>query len=326
MDWYEPDTRWDLYATSREDFVTKYVVEGKFHNNVPQDIVDSFETVTYLLAHSYYHWPMIDEAMSKVLLILEMTIKLKANQLDIPLEKKTKNNRTIKKRLVDIIDAVFKKEDLQFLKADFDRARNLRNIKMHPERHYFLGAMSFTDSNARLFVNTINLLFLETNSLKVLHSKIDCIESKLQPFKTGLHVLEFQNKKILIDGFYISKYREFNKNKLLMLYLNPLSTKVHEEFVEHKYPEPLVLTFTDFEIKEDSIEGVDIDGEPVRIYINDKEQNLKTYYDYNLALSKVSQSDIDTFINCNSSKALWKMERIIYENCWRSERLVKKIL
>ncbi|WP_289044080.1 hypothetical protein [uncultured Olleya sp.] len=322
MDWYEPDTRWNLYTTSREDFVNKFVVEGKFHNNVPQDIVNSFKTATYLLAHSYYHWPMIDEAMSKVLLILEMTIKLKAKQLDIPLEKKTKNNRTIKKRLVDIIDAVFKKEDLQFLKADFNRARNLRNIKMHPERLFYMGAMGFTDANARLFVNTINLLFLDTKKLKALQSKIECIEANLQPFKTGLQVLEFQNKKILIDGFYMFKYREFNTNKLLMLYLNPLTTKVQEQFVEHKYTEPLVLTFTDFEIKEDSIEGVDLDGKPIKIYTNDKEQNLKTYYDYNEALSKVSESDINTFVNSNSSKALWQMERIVYENCWVEESLI----
>lgn len=327
MDWYEPDARWYLHTTSREDFVTNYVVEGKFHKDVPEDIVKSFETVTYLLAHSYYHWPMFDEAFSKALLIMEMAIKLKAKQLKIDLKSPAnKKGITYDKKLSKLINEICLNEELSFLKADFDRARNIRNNKMHPDRHSFAGVMSFAHSNIRLFINIINLLFLEPEKLKALHIKIQSIESQLYPFKTGLYVLEFQNKKILIDGIYTFKYRELENKKLLVVYINPLTTTVSEQFIEKKYPAPLIITFTDFEIKEDSIEGVDINGEPVRIYIDDKEQNLKTYYDYNLALSKVSESDIDTFINFNSSKALWAMERVIYENCWRSERLVKKIL
>ncbi|WP_304016503.1 hypothetical protein [Nonlabens dokdonensis] len=323
-DWYSYDTRWDLYAKDREDFVAKFVVEGKFHEGVPEDVIKSFETVSYLLAHSYYHWPMMDEAMTKLLLILEMVVKLKAQELEISLERKTKNNKIITRRLIEIIDDIFQNEYLLFLKPDFDRARNLRNMKMHPDRHSFMGAMGFTDSNARLFVNIINLLFLETDKLKALHSKIKSIEATLQPFKSGLHILEFQNKKILIDGFHMFKYREFNKNKLLMMYINPLTTKVHEQFLEHKYPEPLIITFTDFIINDNSIEGVDLNGKLMKIYSNEKEENLKVYQKYLFALSKISEIEIGIFSSSNASKALWKIERIIYENCWKDGSLINK--
>lgn len=311
MQWYEPDTRWDLYAKSREEFVDRFVVEGKFHKNVPEDIVTDFQTVSYLMAHSYYHWPMFDEAMSKLLLIMEMAIKLKAKALGIP----TKNGKR-DKRLVNIIDDVFENDFLKFLKPDFDRARNFRNIKMHPDNLMFMGAMGFTDANARLFANTINLLFLESNELNKLHSTIHELESILKPFKTGIYVLQFQDKKILIDGFYTFKYREFENNKLLLLYINPLTTNVHEKFVEKKYPEPLIIAFKDFSIKEDSIEGEDLDGNPIRIYINDKEQNLKAYFNYHKALSKIPEKDMQMFFQLNSSNALWQMEKIFYENCW----------
>ena len=317
MEWYEPLDIWDMFGiNSREEFVTRYVVEGKFHQNVPEDISKSFVTVSYLLAHSYYHLPMFDEAMSKALLIMEMAVKLKAKQLNIDLKlPANKKGVSYDKKLWKLIDEICQNKELSFLKQDFDRAREIRNSKMHPDRHSFMGTMSLPDSNVRLFINIINLLFLKAEHLNSMHKNIDNIEIELLPFKTGLHVLEFQNKKILIDGFHTFKYREFNNNKLLMLYINSLTTKVHEQFVEHKYPEPLVLTFTDFEIKEDSIEGVDLEDKPIKIYIDDKEQNLKTYFEYNEALSKVSKADIHMY-STNSSKALWQMEKIIYQNCW----------
>lgn len=316
IDWYLYDRRWDWFAKDRDDFEAKFVVEGKFHEGVPKDIVKSFETVSYLLAHSYYHWPMMDEAMTKLLLILEMVVKLKAQELEISLERKTKSNKIITKRLIEIINDIFQDECLLFLKPDFDRARNLRNMKMHPDKHSFTGAMGFTDSYARFFVNIINLLFQNASELKDLGKKTETIDSKLQSFKTGLHILEFQNIKILIYGFHMFKYREFKNNRLLILYVNPLITNVYEQLVEHKYPEPLIITFIDFKLKEDSIEGVDLEGKPMRIYKNDKEENLKMYQEYLSALSKISEIDIGIFSSSNSSKALWKIERIVYENCW----------
>jgi hypothetical protein len=318
MKWYEPEHIWDIYGiNSRDEFVANYVVEGRFHKNVPEDISKSFVTVSYLLAHSYYHLPMFDEALSKVLLVMEMTVKLKAKILGIPI-KNGKRDR----RLADIINDVFKINQLSFLKADFDRAREIRNTKVHPNKHSFAGAMSFAASNARLFVNLINMLFLESNELNKLQKKIKQLEMELFSFQKGLHILEFQDKKILIEGFFKFEYREFGNNKLLILYIKPLTTKVYEQYVEHKFPEPLVVTFTQFKINDDRIEGVDLEGKSMKIYIDDKEQNLKTYYDYNEALSKVSDSDINIFINWNSSRALWQMEKIIYENCWSEKSLI----
>mgnify|MGYP005988690995 CR=1 FL=1 len=322
MNWFEPIDIWDLFGiNSREEFVVRHVVEGKFHKDVPEDISKSFVTVSYLLAHSYYHLPMFDEAFSKALLIMEMAVKLKAKQLNIDLKlPANKKGVVYDKKLSKIIDEICLNDELSFLKPDFDRARNLRNRKMHPDRHSFAGTFSLADSNIRLFGNIINLLFLEKEALKALHKDIKQMETKLSPFKKGLQVLEFQNKKILIDGFHMFKYRDFNNIKLLMFFVNPLTTKVHEQFVEHKFPKPLIITFTDFKINKDSIEGVDLDNKSMKIYTDDKEQNLKTYADYIIGMSKVSESDIHLFSSSNSGTALWKMEEIIYKNCWSNNK------
>jgi hypothetical protein len=317
MEWYEPVDIWDMFGiNSREEFVTRHVVEGKFHKDVPEDISESFVTVSYLLAHSYYHLPMFDEAFSKALLIMEMAVKLKAKQLNIDLKlPANKKGIVYDKKLSKIIDEICLNDELAFLKPDFDRARNLRNHKMHPDRHSFAGTLSFADSNIRLFGNIINLLFLKKETLNDLHKSIDKMETKLSTLKKGLHVLEFQKEKILIDGFHMFKYREFNNKKLLIFSLNPLTAKVHEQFVEHKFPKPLIVTFTDFKIGEGFIEGVDLDNKSIKIYIDNKEQNLKTYDNYKIAMSKISESDIHLFSSSNSGTALWEMEEIIYNNC-----------
>jgi hypothetical protein len=318
MDWYEPVDIWDMFGVnSRAEFVARYVVEGKFHKNVPEDISKSFVTVSYLLAHSYYHLPMFDEALRKSLLIMEMAVKLKAKELKIDLKlAPNKKGVVFDKKLWKLIDEICQYNELSFLKSDFDRARDIRNNRMHPDRHSFSGTMSFADVNAQFFVNVINMLFMSSEQLVKLHTEIEQLEVVLHPFKTGLFILQFQGKKILIDGFYTFKYREFEMNKLLLLYINPLTTSVHEQFIEKKYPEPLIISFKDFKIKEEGIEGVDLGGKLMKIYIDDKEQNLKTYYNYLEALSKIPEKDMNTFFQLNSSNALWQMERIIYENCW----------
>jgi len=314
MDWYEPEHIWEIYGIkTRDQFVKRFVVEGKFHENVPEDISKSFITVSYLLAHSYYHWPMFDEALSKALLIMEMSVKLKAKELNISIERTRNNKRPSNRSLVELIDEICDIPEYTFLKQDFNRARNLRNIKMHPDRHSFSGVMSFADANAILFINVVNMLFLDSAQLKTIHEKVEQLENELTPFKSGLHVLEFEGKKILIDGFHMFKYRELENNALLLLYINPLTTKVEEQFLEHKYPDPLIVGFSEYEIKNNKLKGIDINGETMSIYISDKPENLDAYGNYCQALSKIPEEKIHMFSSSNSSSALWKMERMIYE-------------
>lgn len=85
--YFEPDVRWEMSnITNKEQFENQVVVKGHFHDQVPAEVVDAFKTVEFLQAHSYYWWPMYDEAINKALRILEMSVKLKAKELNIPLE------------------------------------------------------------------------------------------------------------------------------------------------------------------------------------------------------------------------------------------------
>jgi hypothetical protein len=316
MKWYEPDERWATFSIeSREQFVEKYVVVGKFHDLVPEDVVTSFETVTYLMANSYYHWPMQDEAMSKALLIMEMAVKFKAKELNIELDRVFKNGKKQNKKLIDLIDEVCTIGQLDFLKPDFDRARALRNSKMHPDRHSYMGGIANSD-NVILFINIINQLFLDKNSIQKLLEKRKEIADKLEVFKDGNFVLEYNNSRILMDIVHYHKYVKFGDNQLLMLLVNPILNNAYQYITDQKFENPIVIALKEFKIYGLTLEGVDLNDGDVKIETTYKEENMEKFLSYNEELKRVSDHNISVYNAFRSGRGLWKMEGMIYENCW----------
>jgi predicted regulator of amino acid metabolism with ACT domain len=131
---YTPDTRWDFYQISdEEEFAEKLVIEGVFHQEVPEDVIEAYETIEYLMAHSYYYWPMYDEAFNKVLFTIEMGIKLKAKELNVPIYEKRKGGKKKARSLYNIINDICDADHLGDLKNMLHRSRNLRNMQAHPK-------------------------------------------------------------------------------------------------------------------------------------------------------------------------------------------------
>lgn len=152
--YFDPDPLMHYYQiASEEEFVKAYLIRGDFGPNVPEDIIKSYKTAEYLMAHSYYHWPMYDEAFWKVLGIYEMAIQFRCKELGIEL----KNAKGWKKNL-DILH----KELIQALRLDeykytFDRIRELRNSQAHPEIHSFGGGLYRT--HIEFIVKFIKMIF-----------------------------------------------------------------------------------------------------------------------------------------------------------------------
>lgn len=69
-EWYTADEIWSSYTTSktREAYAQNWVVRGYFHAGVPEDVKAAYVTVEYLMALAWYHYPLYDEAMTKLLL------------------------------------------------------------------------------------------------------------------------------------------------------------------------------------------------------------------------------------------------------------------
>lgn len=318
MDWYEADETWEAFYSglTREEYVNKFVVEGCFHESVPSDIVKAFKSVSYLIASAYNHYPLLDEALNKMLLTLEMTVKLKATHLNISLTKKQKNGKERPKTLDTLSNEVFKVATLSFLKDNLHRARKWRNLRMHPDKHSLVGIVGQVPENAKLFIDVINLLFLPETSLKKIYSKIDIIGKQLEEYKTGLFTLAYEDTKILINGIYTFKYRAYQDIELLLIYINPVSTQVKELYEGKIKTTALIIALKDFQFEERSITGTDTNGMPVQIEYTENIQNINTQESYHKELNSVSQRDKDSYIFMTSNRALFKMEKIIYEEMW----------
>lgn len=317
MKWYQPDERWEIWGiTTKEEFVDKFVVPGKFHDKVPKNVVEAFETVTYLMAYAYFYYSFYDEAMSKALLIMEMSIKIKAEQLAIPLKLPPKKNGVVfDKKLFKIIEEVCRKEHLKFLKPEFLRAKKMRNTRMHPKTHTIHGAMGFTNGNAMLFVNVINKLFLNKNELHYWQVKRLNLEKLLSKFKQGLFVLEQHSVNYLITSIYDFKYLKIKERELLLLYVQPIIAKPKYNIENHNY-EPLVLALSQFKINGHTINGYDTKNNPISIYANNEEKNIATWLAFLEDYNKIKKEDLAHFYLQSSRMALWRYEELIYENCW----------
>lgn len=323
MKWFEADTIWgSLYKiTTKEDFVEKFVVESKFHNNVPKDIVDAFETVSYLLANSYYHYNLLDVALNKMLLIIEMAVKLKAKELNIPLKlPPNKHGKAIDKKLFKLIDEVCKEAKLEFLIPDFDRARNLRNSFMHPEGYSVMGIFSATKKNFVHFNNVINQLFLETIEVDLLVSKRlkinEDFENFKDNFKSKLFILNDIDQKVLINDILYHKFFSFNQKEILFILVNPLLLDVHVRLTNHKFGAPYLLILKEFDFSNSKITGVDLDNNQIEIYETENPLDLEQLKVYLNEMELVSVSDKQLFNAHRSSEVLWKIDKTVYNQLW----------
>lgn len=323
MKWFEADTIWDsVYKiTSQQEFVEQFVVESKFHNKVPKDCVEAFETVSYLIAHSYYHYNLLDVALNKMLLSIEMAVKLKAKEHNIQLKlHPNKQGKAFDKKLVQLIEEVGKATQLEFLIPDFERARNLRNTFMHPENHSVMGIFAATKKNFVHFNNVINQLFLnpsETETLVLKRAEINKdFENFKENFASKLFVLNNSKQKVLINDIHHHKYFTFNQKQLLFLLVNPLLLNVREKITNHQFGPPYVLILKEFSFTKDKITGVDIEDNTIEIQPTTNPQDWEQLKIYLGEMDLISENHIQIFNAHRSSEALWQIEKVVYNEIW----------
>jgi hypothetical protein len=308
IDYYEPDERWEIFGiTSREQYEEKYVVKGYFHDGVPNDVKEAFLTVEYLLAHAYCFWPIYDEAFNKILLILEMSIKLKAKQLKIPLSKINNKGKSIEFKLIEVINEICRKSEN--LKNKLNRIRTLRNHKMHPVSNSYMGGVGGLKRNIELFVNIINELFRNEEWIISQYEKQQNIQKQLKSFDNTVLVLENNISKLLI--FDILQFDV--KDETLFLVFNPILTNTQKALEEHKYPNPIAIAITKFEFQKDNLIGTSYDGNKIRIYKTDKAENILQFLTFIQEYKFVNQTDRVLFENYINGEAAWRLVKLEYD-------------
>lgn len=297
-----PDPRWSLFrANTYEAYLETMLVKGRFHTQVPKDVVDAFEVVEYLSALAYYKWEIYDEAVNKAFRILEMAVKQKAKEADIPLSRETRRGRVINRPLSELIEDLLDKPHLQSLKGQFDRAREMRNFAMHADSNMYMGGTSNTKGNLILFVNIINQLFLDDEFLLHQDEETRRLQAKIEKLQNKALVFEKGETHYLLKGILYFKLVKH----VLFLVCDHVLDNAYETLSQHTYSPPMVLALNKYEIDEGGIRGSFVDGGEMSIQLTDKEENMAKLEAYQAELEKLSDIDKTLFIQYLCNTAQW---------------------
>lgn len=256
MRYHQTDERWPAFGcTDFDKYLEHYLVKGTFHKAVPEDVVKSYETVEYLIAHAWYHYPMYDEAFNKLLRTFEMAIKQKCTQMSIPLTTANEKGKLLDKKLFKLIKEICDRERGKKQGVFLDHLRDLRNRQMHSDRHSYVGGMSF--GKIQLCINILNLLFAPENFMMKLEVLGARRQEEYQQFNNKAMGFSRDGKTELIHGLILGDTFANEEKEINLLLLEPVYHFTEEHRMKKLLPAPKVVELVNAQISNNSISGTD---------------------------------------------------------------------
>jgi len=291
VDYYIPDSIWSSFGiNTQEEYIERYVIRSKFHADVHDDIIKSYETAEYLMAHSYYHWPMYDEAKKKLLGIFEMAVKLRNAELANDLTFKDKKGKIHQKKLNRLIDDLGNFGYPEGYIKELHWIREHRNSEAHPERHGFGGAILMR--NFYLIINSINELFMHPDKVLEPIEKYHLLVKKHADSLEGLYVVPFEGQSILAYNPVILRCWKIKEKWVTALYFQYVfqDTKV---FIEsHIDPKPLLFILSDINFAKEEIKALNIENsEKITFQKTLSPENIEHYNKHLAELQQTNDMD-----------------------------------
>lgn len=282
MRYHEPVILWG--AMGMPDFDTyceKSVVKGLFHPSVPKDVIDAYEVAEYMMAHAYYHWPLYDEAFTKLLLITEMAVKFKCVHYGIPVEAKSKKGNLVPRNLETLIKEYCKEEPLKEIENDLLWLKGRRNNKMHPNSHTYSGAIANYFA-IKFGVGVLNKLFIPEHLLSQTTVQVETQNKHLDPFSNGLFVLDTGENRYLIEGVKAEDTVFVDGQWYYFLLASPISDRIGEQVRQHHYADRHALQVKDIVIGDTTITMTEAStNKPIQISTTDHPANIEKYKRFN---------------------------------------------
>jgi hypothetical protein len=321
MNYHEPDTRWHIFQSISDfqSFSEKFVASGKFHSKVPDDVVKSYQVAEYIMAHSYYHYPMYDEALNKALRTLEMAIKFRCKELGISIE--TENPKKprfplAKYNLNELISKLNVAEPGKYDMHEMDSLRNLRNVFMHPDQHGFGGA-AMTGLLFKMVV-VLNKVFLPADYLKDASKLRDERNAHLKQFRNSPTIMTFQDVRYLIYEVSILDSLQVEDQENHLLYVMPLHNDASDLLTKHVYLPPWAFHINKIQIIDQKVIAKTIGSdEKVSFELTEHPSDIKKFQDFSLSLEGCSPTDQSIFTNFYDHKKQEEMNRFLYSYLWQ---------
>ena len=183
------------------------------------------------MASAWYHYPMYDEALRKLLGTFEMAIKLRSKASGIQLTKYT--------NLQGLINKLFPVEKVKQLNAQLHFIRRIRNQYAHPTHHYF-GAIAIRPLIISL-INALNQLFLPEESMIANQAQVATLAKIIVTLQASVLIVEREQKRYLIREAIPLNAHVINKKVLSLWVFYPILNNISESILEGKCHHQLYL-------------------------------------------------------------------------------------
>jgi hypothetical protein len=303
-----PDRIWKIWnANSHEDFIKNFMVIGKFHDKVPDKIINDYKIVERLLCYSYYHYPLLDEAFSKATRIFESAIKLRLKELGIPdppkfesLEKKIKKIEPFTSPTVLI---------------EWNKARDIRNAFAHPEAGSLMGIIVLRGFYQ--MVNIINTVFLDKNVIEENEQLLNNLKAESLHLKEGLFKFQYQGKNILVWSIIpYSFFKTRNIDKSFWVF-HPVFTYFPQTTDKLDFSLPICLRLCNLEISEISIKATILkSGEKIEATKTDNPINIDQLKKHKDLIASSEMTVKDLYWHHLESEVTFEVVKFLYDECW----------
>ena len=317
MEYHKPAAQWNIFGIPDfESYCEKSVVKGLFHKSVPKDVVDAYEVAEYMMAHAYYHYPLYEEAFSKLLRITEMAVKLRCKELGIDLTatKIVKNKPVVvDKNFNSLINELSSKEPLKNIKAGLHWLREKRNSHMHPDSHTYMGSMTY--GIIKVGVTVLNKIFIPEQNLLSFRNQLATIQTHLSSFNQGPSV--FIKKGYLIERIEVRDALQINGKWFYFVLIHPITDQIAVQIEKNDQVPPETFVVDEFFLDAEKLTMRDVNTtETITCYRTTKPENIATY---NLFITErnAAEANIIRFSFIPGDMPVGKHNDFLYEWLWK---------
>jgi len=326
LDYFAQDTRWQLFGIdSREVYLEKFVLRAKYHELVPEAVINAHLAAEYLMAHAWSCWPMYDEALKKMTHIYEIAIKQKAKQIGNDLKQYANNGKAREKSLNTLIREIHKREPERQILDALLKSKDLRNIFAHPTTNSWMGGIQSSQNVIFYYINIINTLFLDYTLFEDYPNQMENIKSLQNAIESGLYRLKIGKEKYLIHHVLSWELYPSKSDPFLFIAFQMVTTNTYHSASEGYVADPIVIGLKVTKFTDESITGVSLDnGEAVVAEPTDHPIDRTVYQTYLSDIAKLNQERPKwpgEFILHHY--AGWAIEKMKYQYLWENYTVPK---
>ncbi len=323
MEYHEPAGQWEAYGMNDfSSYCAKSVVKGLFHPLVPTDVVEAFQVAEYMMAHAYYHYPLYDEAFSKMLRILEMAVRIrcKAIGIDVTTTRLVKSKKNPKEKIPEVVDKTYnilinelsEKEPRKEIREGLHWLRETRNSYMHTDHHGYMGSM--TRDLIKVGVTLLNKIFISEQTLVSYKNHLTTLQERLLQFNQLPSI--FIGRGYLVEGVEVKDVILLDGIWLYFVIIHPITINIAKQIERHEVVPPETFIIDKFSLDDENLTMREMGtGKDIVCSRTSKPENVRTYEQFILERNKATARII--YYSPMGATPKGQQNEFLYNHLWK---------